>query len=329
MCHRWAGGAPLLPFSSPPAPLALRLSRSPLTHRSPCGPCTCPHPAFQAPAATMGGPRFSNHERASAVMSYWWGHCDVAAALHKYKELEPASAEFHTYDQLHHMIGRWSAYFADHFTVLSAPPPGQQPHMPNAEADTCIALLLGGYNKGRGHRYFTSVRDALNRSAALRALADAYHYNHRTLLRRLKRRDPTLHRSTLRYFKKLRPATCAARVRYCEQLLRRGKDGVRRYLNRVIWVDSKLLYVTPKAHLVYASPAAVEAGHLLVADSRLPGSGRDVTKVHYYAAVNGVLGGIYFKPCSGTTRFRELQRLWGRPVYKVGALAARTPASKE
>ena len=290
---------------------------------------SCPHLFIpftfrMPPAARMGGPRYPVSSRKAAVKAYWWGHEDHHEACGKYKELVPDPAERPNDNGLWGFI----TYWADHFNICDCcmqfrSPPGQQPAMPDDVADECISLLMGGYNVGRAHRWFSSVSDALKRSARLKQLADQYKYNNRTLLRRLKHRDPTISRRTLRFIKRLKAGARQQRLSYCKGLLAMGDAALQRYLARIVWVDAKNMYICPKPYLVYAPPGA----QLLVADDRLPGSRYDVKKIHYYAGVNAVLGACHYKTCSGTTGYKELcDKFPHLKTYKVGA-APCTPAS--
>jgi hypothetical protein len=269
----------------------------------------------------MGGKRYSVLARTRAVEAYNWEHHDTHAAIAMLRKLLPTELAGHSDHQLTDMMKEWASKFSNTGTVVSAKPPGQQPKMSDAEADECIRLLFLGYKKGRGHRWFNSVRHALQHCTALKQLADKYGYNHRSLLRRLKYRDPTLHRRTLRYIKRLKPSARTQRLAYCRRLLAMGRQRLEQYLARVVWLDSKKMYVMPKAHMVYAPRGATREGNLLVADDRLPGSSFEFKKVVYYAAVNSVLGACHFKICSGTTDYKNLCQEWQDPgltTYKVG-----------
>lgn len=273
----------------------------------------------------MGHKWYPVSSRKAAVKAYWWSHEDPNAARSKFKELVPDQAERPPDSGLSDYIDYW----AQHFNFCDCcmqfrSPPGQRPSMPDSEADECISQLLGGYNVGRAHRWFSSVSDALKRCARLKQLADKHKYNSRMLLRRLKHRDPTLSRHTLRFMKRLKAGVRQQRVTYCQDLLRKGDDqAVQQYLARIVWLDSKIMYVCPKPYLVYAPPGA----HLLVADDRLPGSSYDVKKIHYYAAVNCVLGACHYKTCTGTTGYKELCLKYPHlKRYTVGDVPC-TPAS--
>lgn len=275
----------------------------------------------------MGGRRFSVATRVAAVEAFCAARRDRRAAVGIFNELvtDPLLRPTNPSD----FIPYWYGHFVEKGSVLSTPPPGQPPLMPNSEADECLRLLRAGYRKqGGARRYFRSVRQALRKSAALKALADKHGYCDKSLLRRLKARDPHLHRSVLRYRRLVSGATKRQRLAYCQMLAAKGAEGLRRYLARVVWLDAKLLFVVPKSHLVYAPRGAAARSALLVADRRLPGTQLRTRKIHYYAAVNLVLGACHFKICSGTTGYKEmvLDSNGALRLYTVGAGAC-APAS--
>lgn len=202
--------------------------------------------------------------RLKAAKALWWEHGNFSAAYRRLEEWVPNPKDRPPHANLHSFMDYWATQLEHMGSVLPRSPPGQPSAMSDKEADDCIELLLKGYKTGRGHKYFSSVKDALQRSKKLSELADKYGYNHRSLLRRLKHRDHTLSRRTLRFIKKLKPSVCTERLTYCRDLLKKGDKRLSRYLARVVWVDSKKLYVCPKPYLVYAPHGTGEESALLV-----------------------------------------------------------------
>lgn len=280
----------------------------------------------------MGGKRYDKEHRIKAVKAAYWEHENIPKAVKRLLIWCPDLDASHTTEQLYSFVKDYSGKFGVRGTVMDERHPGQPPAMPDDVADRCIELLFAGYKRGPGRRYFSSIRQALVKSAELRAIVHQYYDEDNaphTLLRRLKQRDPTLHRRTLRFIKKLKKSAKNARLAYCERLLHLGEAALHRYLARVVWVDAKKLYVCPKPYLVYAPRGATAAGGLLVGDDRLPGNQFDVKKIMYYAGVNSVLGACHLKICTGTTKYRQLCEDWpheGLRTYKVGGV--RAPASK-
>lgn len=211
----------------------------------------------------MGGLRYDWHVRLAAVKALWWAKGNFPQAYDLFETAVPAASERPPRSALHSFMSYWEQQLLATGSVVSRPPPGQRPAMPDPVAADCISLLLGGYNVGRGRKYFSSVRDALKRSKRLQQLVEPYGYNHRSLLRRLKHLDHTLSRHTLRYIKKLKPTERSDRVAYCTKLLDKG-EALSQYLARIVWLDAKKLFVVPKEHLVYAPHGATRKSVLLV-----------------------------------------------------------------
>lgn len=99
------------------------------------------------------------------------------------------------------------------------------------------------------------------------------------------------------------------RILLSKKLLRMGQEQMRRYLCRVIWIDSKKLYVVPRSQRVWAPADAF----LTVEDPHMPTTGRNARAINYYVAVNAVLGPVCFLPVTGTTDLLQL----GGYAYKV------------
>lgn len=271
----------------------------------------------------MGGKRYSTDARIREVQAYYEAGRKVGAAVHTFCELDPDTAEQHTYDQLHSFVQSTAQRFCTRGTVLDQKPPGPKPDMPKETAQRCLDLLLGGYKIGRGQRYYRSIRQALRKNKELRELTYRYYkreHAHRTLLRCLKHHDPTLHRHTLRYLRRLSSSTMKKCLAYCQALLAKRGRALPKYLARIVWLDAKLMYICPKDHEVYAPANATKPGCLLVYDACLPRSVYDVKKIMYYAAVNKVLGPCHFKICTGTTGYKQLCEDWPEAelrTYKV------------
>ena len=122
---------------------------------------------------------------------------------------------------------------------------------------------------------------------------------------------PHLKQRLLKLKLELTPEQKAVRVRLANRLLAMEEQRMRRYLHRVIWIDSKRLYVVPHGRKVWAPKNA----QLTVEDPRMPTTGRQLKSkcIFYYAAVNAVTGPLLVKLATGTTGFLEM----GGRTYKV------------
>jgi hypothetical protein len=227
----------------------------------------------------------------------------------------------------HDFIDYWVNAWEDRGSVRSKSPSPRRRILDDDTARACVDALLKGYKKHNRQRYYRSFRDAALKNAKIKQVLTTYTVQRGKhqgdpitpfyLWRRMKEVDPSLCRRTLRYVHKRTKAQERERVEYCRRLLAMPAEARARYLARVVWIDSKLLYVVPCDHYVYAPRGA----KLLVEDSRKPNSWRRVKRINYYAAVNAVLGAVSFRPVTGTTEWTEIYRKKINPdfqPYKVG-----------
>lgn len=218
-------------------------------------------------------------------------------------------------------VNWWILAWQQRGSVLTAPPTPRRSVVTDADVDHCYDALLNGYTNSRGHFFFRSWRQAAKKSGTIRqvlestASEDGVQLTPTSLWRRIKERHPNLSRRLLRFHHQRNEAERQERVAYCTNLLAMGEAALKRYLARVVWLDSKKLYVVPRAHWVYAPKDA----DLCVETTRVPTSWRKAKKINYYCAVNQVLGAVTFLPVTGTTELAKIYKEVGWPYqpYKV------------
>ena len=273
----------------------------------------------------MGGSHYPLSTRQAAVEAWIQAGSPAVGqrteALRLFRGRVPADALPHNPSEfMDQHVRSW----VERGSVADKSPEPRQSLIDDATAKECVKQLLAGYADGDRHRYYRSLREASKKNAYIKNVfathldpITARPLTTCTLWRRLKAVSPTLTRRTLRYAFKLTAAHKAARVAYCRKLLGMSKEERERFLARVVWIDSKKLYVVPKAHLVYAPPGA----NLLIQDPRLSSKSYTCKKIYYYAAVNAALGGTYFFPATGTSPDKvDGKYLYpaGTACYKVG-----------
>lgn len=273
----------------------------------------------------MGGRHYPLSTRQAAVTAWITagqpgvGH--RAEALRLFRESVPADALPHNPSEfMDQHVESW----VTRGSVADKSPEPRRSAIDDATAKECVKQLLAGYTDGDRHRYYRSLREASKKNAYIKNVFathldpfTAKPLTTCTLWRRLKAVSPNLTRRTLRYAFKLTAADKADRVAYCRKLLGMSKEERERFLARVVWIDSKKLYVVPKSHLVYAPPGA----NLLIQDPRASSSSYRCKKIYYYAAVNAALGGVHFFPATGTSPDKvdgKNQYPAGTTCYKVG-----------
>jgi hypothetical protein len=214
----------------------------------------------------------------------------------------------------HDFIVTWTAGWKKRGSVRSKSPSPRRRILDDDTARRCIDALLKGYKVNKQQRYYRSFRDAVAKNPVIKQVL-ASHTTERGkheggpispfyLWRRMKEVDPSLSRHTLRYVHQRTRAQERERVAYCRRLLAMSPAQRKRYLSRVVWIDSKLLYVVPVDQFVYAPPNS----QLVVEDARIPASWRRMKKINYYVAVNAALGGVAFRPVTGTTDWTKIFR---------------------
>lgn len=153
-------------------------------------------------------------------------------------------------------LDTWVEAWLERGSVADKPPEPRKSRIDDATAKECVRQLEEGYYEGGRHRFFWSLRQAKIKNAYIRNVL-ATHLDPMTdkelarcsLWRRIKAVVPTLTRRTLRFTFKLTATHKTARVNYCKRLLGMPEAARKRYLARVVWIDSKKLYV------MSASPA--------------------------------------------------------------------------
>jgi hypothetical protein len=200
---------------------------------------------------------------------------------------------------------RWSDRMEKTGGVQDAPRSGRPSRVPYKVIMQLVVLLFLGWtaradDNVKVWRGFTGIDDMMKRSAkARRLLAPCGPLKHASVWKRMKQLIPKLsskkkpvdHKQTLDARTKQLRKACAL------ELLRLSRDQ----LDGIIFLDAKKLWVAPGTHKVYM----LEKG-LAVEDARLPqGKANSGTSLHYYAAVNALMGVVLFQWVTGTS---ELQK---------------------
>lgn len=283
-------------------------------------PSTC-HTTLQLLQKRSGNmPRHSTHDKVAAVKAYYWarGSLPVAALLLLF--LTGGTFTGNPYS----FIPYWVREFEARGFVQPKPPPGRRSRMDEELATECCGLIENGYATPQGeHRYFRSMRHALQMCPRLREIMGNTRLKQQQMLRRIKAACPELCRRTLRFVRLLGPGTKRQRADYAVRMLQMvaaTPDGpdyteLRKFLARFMWIDSKVVYVVPRDCLVYAPPNA----DLYIQDDRLPRSRSQIRKINYYVVVNALLGPVHFKVVTGTTNITDIDPAYPVQGYQVRA----------
>lgn len=201
-------------------------------------------------------------------------------------------------------VATWVRNWQEHSSVRSPSPAPRESAISDDVAKECVQKLKAGYMCKGQRKYYRSLREAVKFNPFIKSVMESYktpdtgkNLTTCTLWRHLKRVDPTLTRRTLCFAFKLTASHKTARVAYCQRLLAMSPTLRNQYLARVVWIDSKKLFVVPEGRLVYAPAGA----NMLVQDQRIPDSFSKLKRIVYYAAVNASIGPVFWSPVTGTT----------------------------
>lgn len=239
---------------------------------------------------------------------------DMAAAVRIFRERVAAASLPKNPSEF---VATWVRNWVERSSVRSPSPAPRQSAISDDVAKECVRRLKAGYMLKGQHKCYRSLREAAKYNPYIKSVLESHvdpdsgkGLTTCTLWRRLKMVEPTLTRRTLRFAFKLTAAHKTARVQYCQKLLAMSPSLRKQYLARVVWIDSKKLYVVPAGRQVYAPADA----NMLVQDPRIPDSFSKVKKIMYYAAVNAAIGPVLWKPVTGTTG----DKVNGKLVYPSG-----------
>lgn len=252
---------------------------------------------------------------------------ELAPAVTKFREMIPAERRPHNPSEFVH---DWVKAWKERYSVRSASPEPRRPSIDDDVARACVKQLKAGYVAEGWQKWYRSLKHAAAKNAYIKEVV-ASHLGPNgkpvtlcTLWRRMKAVEPTLTRRTLRYTYKLTDTHKRERLAYCTRLLSLPPADRRKYLARVVCIDSKKLYVVPEARQVYADNTA----QLLIQDRRVPASGSATRKILYYAAVNAAIGPVEFILATGTSRQKLPDgKMWRVNADKTYTVRARRAAS--
>lgn len=200
---------------------------------------------------------------------------------------------------------RWSARMEKTGGVNDAPRTGRSsPVSVKIIMQLAVLLFLGWTARADDNvkvwRGFTGLDDLMQRSPkARRLLAPCGPLKNASVWRRMKQLIPKLSskKKAVDHKQTLKARTKQLRMECALKLLQLSRDQ----LDGIIFLDAKKLWVAPGSQKVFM----LEKG-LAVEDARLPqGKPNSGISLHYYAAVNAVMGVVLFQWVTGTS---ELHR---------------------
>lgn len=236
------------------------------------------------------------HQRFSAV-ECWFAtrpvrpaQARIRAAAKLFRQLNPSFPR----KQVPRFIRYWAAHLWRRGSLITTANEGPQSKMPDDVVDRAIELLYAGWENEGQQLAFTSIAEALGRCPELKAIKTQCGVSEKTLLRRMRQRDPTVRRRLQRFLRVMDDNLKAHRAAKCKQL----RSWSIAKLRRVFWVDAATIILKPVGMKVYLPP-----GHraLVVEDPRMPKDTKHIQKLKFYICVNAILGGVSLAFVTGTT----------------------------
>ena len=145
---------------------------------------------------------------------------------------------------------------------------------------------------------YSSIADALAKSAALRRIQQDCKCRATTLLRHMKRADPVgMQTSPIHFKPTLTPQQKAARQKAAETLLSRSDH----YFQRVMWLDAATVIIRPRNYRGTLGGRQIAGGGYVLEDPRMKWNKKDAQVIYFYIAVNAVKGAVSLIEVTGTT----------------------------
>lgn len=195
-------------------------------------------------------------------------------------------------------LRRWGAGFAQRKSFSDKKRPGRRRILSAELVRKAVSIFTAGDLQHDPPQPFTGIREALELSAELRAIASPHNMNPRTLLRNMQAAQPSL----VKRMEDLKPILDqrlkTKRLVACDNLLKFSDQWFR----RVFWLDAKTMHIEPKARKVWVDSKAPMP---IRSDARKPRSGKDRRTLHFYAMVNWCVGPVALIYVTGTS---EMER---------------------
>lgn len=228
--------------------------------------------------------------RSAAVEVYFEANKD----MHKARELFTARFPKHGIARLDMFINHWARAWQQRRSIQSAPKPGRPPVMPDGVARVCANAFKQGRMILGQRRGFSSVRQAVSKSATIKSALALHPISRRCLLKRMRRVDPSLVRRT----ESVKPALGILLRAKRRRVARKLKGKPLSYFQSVHWIDCKQMYIAPRDRKVWTDAAW---GAPTVSDSRVGMNRSKLIRLKFYASVCWATGAACLFFVTGTS----------------------------
>ena len=218
----------------------------------------------------------------------------------KYKVKEPRDVR--------KFLWRNTEKFVQTGSVANRPGRGRRRKVPTPALQECARALKSGYINGAGEKdWYESIEEAAARGPTIKRTVEVYGVKDlkRTLLPQLYAVDKGLTTKTRWAKRQLSAAECAARVEAARALLAKPHG----WLTSVVWIHCKHGRVMPAAHKAFCDVTTEDNGEFLISAPYF----KRPKHVVVYAAVNAILGPVYFCYCTGTSGLKtgmKVRYIW-------------------
>ena len=189
---------------------------------------------------------------------------------------------------------RWGKGFNSRLTFNDQRRSGRPRKLSAETVNRAAEVFTQGFTQDGNNQAFSSVNEAIELSAELKAIVSTHDMNPQTLLRNMQEAQPGLVKRTEDLKPPLTNRLKQLRMTACHRLLQHSDN----YFQRIFWIDAKTMHIVPSARKVWVqskAPLPVRT------DPRLPRSGRDRRTLHFYAMVNWCVGSVAIRFVTGTS----------------------------
>ena len=205
----------------------------------------------------------------------------------------------HNISHLREYIFNWGVRFDQFGNVANASRDRSSSRkVDSSEALKAAKIFQKGFKSGGRQLPFSSIKDALERSAALKRIQQKCECSPETLYRHMCQADPTgMQSRPVEFRKQLTDEQKMERVKAALWYLQRSDD----WFKRVFYTDGAKVVVAPKGYRGTLGGRQVSGGTYVLEDARLKIGKRKTQTIAFYICVNALEGAVAIAIVTGTT----------------------------
>lgn len=205
----------------------------------------------------------------------------------------------HNISHLRKYISRWGVRFDQFGNVANASRDRSSSRkVDSSEAIKAAKIYQKGFKSGGRQLPFSSIKDALEKSAALKQIQQECECSAETLYRHMCQADPTgMQSRPVEFRKQLTDEQKMERVEAARWYLQRSDD----WFKRVFYIDGAKVVVAPKGYRGTLGGRQVSGGTYVLEDARLKIGKRKTKTIAFYVCVNALEGAVGIVIVTGTS----------------------------